>query len=161
MCALLQKFSVQPKICYDELGPYNIRIASGLWDIEGESMSIDQRANQINYTFRSSDYNLQIASNTYISLDDAYAKQFVLKSFRYLTDDGVEVDMNNDTINVSIRGNEFHQTQNAVTMEFCNAYFEGEIINFKTLKFDSSIFKHGKYIVNRDSEQQIIYQGDF
>ena len=69
--------------------------------------------------------------------------------------------MNSDTINLNIRGNEFHQTQNSVIMEFGNAYFEGEIINFKTLKFDSGIFKHGKYIVNRDSEQQIIYQGDF
>lgn len=38
-------------------------------------------------------------------------------------------------------------------MEFGDAYFEGEIVNFKTLQFSPDIFKHGKYIVGKDTPQ--------
>lgn len=69
--------------------------------------------------------------------------------------------MNNDTVNVNIRGNEFHQTPSSVLMEFGNVHFEGEITNFKTLRFSPDIFKCGKYIINKDSEQQVVYEGDF
>lgn len=67
--------------------------------------------------------------------------------------------MNNDTVNVNIRGRIFDQTPSGVVMEFDNIYFEGEITDFQILQFNPSIFRRGKYIVNKDSEQQIIYQG--
>ena len=38
--------------------------------------------------------------------------------------------MNNDTVNVNIRGRIFDQTPSGVVMEFDNIYFEGEITDF-------------------------------